>query len=801
MSEDSDQEVVLPTVLSNLTNVIDSDSHNFASGSTDIQSAALNATKFLFDLGEHALAKRVAVSLVVDLGYLVLSWFNFPFSPVALVSETTSRPHISDLLSSLNPEEAPVTRSQTKALNGKRKRSPPKIAAFDQTPLTSLFIENAGPEQVWAQLELRAKGVCEMLSKALDGTLMVDEDVDMRLLNGVGGDEDEDEDEGGSARKKLRFEDLSQEDIKSLGVEPDVLKRLIEGMEVDEEGEEELDDKESEDEDDDGEEFGEEVTTLKDPEALDSPGPSRSSRLSRRFKSSAGSQLDDGFFDLASFNAETEETEAKHVSRGRLKSLNEDEDSESDEESIDYFAAIDGDPELDGGVDQTEPMYGDFFDPPPGMASKKSPVRAKAGKVRFHEEVKVKKIKAKGKGLPVNTPIFWEEAMDDDEGFEGFGDEDGILNGHVDPNPDYEEDSEGDDDEDDDMDEDEDEDDGDSEEDDREVDQKGRQAVERLKDDLFADEGSEEESEGGLTNHQKRAVALKEQIAALEAENVAPKKWTLAGEVSARNRPQNSLLEEDLDFERVMKPVPVVTEGAVQELEEMIKSRILANNYDDVVRRRPVDEKPFLPSKLIHLEDTRSAQSLAEVYEDEYSAALNGGIAGEDRNGKLRKEHEEVGKQWEKICAKLDALCNAHFTPKQASCLINYVLNDKFLQAFTITAESDYTSLESALPTSQTASTMLAPEEVLAPSSRAPRSRSEMTPAEKRAQRNKERKKQRRTREQLNKGVDAHSRVKGVKRQKEDALKSLVKTGKGVTVIGKKDKGLVSKRPKGNQGS
>lgn len=269
-------------------------------------------------------------------------------------SESTSRPHISELLSSLSPEEAPVTRSQTKALNGKRKRSPPKIAAFDQTPLTSLFVEDAGPEQVWAQLELRAKGVCEMLSKALDGTLM-SEDADMQTLSGVGGDEDEDEDDDGGSRKKLRFGDLSQEDIKSLGMEPGVLKRLMkswEGMEVDEDGEEELDDEESEDEDDDGEEFGEEVTFLRDPEALDSPGPSPSPRLSRRSKSLAGSQLDDGFFDLASFNAETEEAEAKHVSRGRLKSVNEDEDSESDEESVDYFAVVDGDPEPDGGTDE-----------------------------------------------------------------------------------------------------------------------------------------------------------------------------------------------------------------------------------------------------------------------------------------------------------------------------------------------------------------------------------------------------------------------------------------------------------------
>lgn len=292
----------------------------------------------------------VAVSLVVDPESLVSSWFDFFFFPVALESESISRPHISELLCSLNPEEAPVTRSQTKALNGKRKRTPPKIAAFDQTPLTSLFVEDAGPEQVWAQLELRAKGVCEMLTKALDGTIM-DEDVDMRMLSAVDADEEEDEDNSEGARKKLRFEDLSQEDIKSLGMEPDVLKRLIEGMEVEGDGEEELDDEES-DGGDDGEEFGEEVTSLKDPEALDSPGPSRSSRLSRRSKSSAGSQLDDGFFDLASFNAETEQAEAKHVSRGRLKSLNDDEDSESDDESIDYFAAVDGDPELDKGIDE-----------------------------------------------------------------------------------------------------------------------------------------------------------------------------------------------------------------------------------------------------------------------------------------------------------------------------------------------------------------------------------------------------------------------------------------------------------------
>lgn len=104
------------------------------------------------------------------------------------------------------------------------------------------------------------------------------------------------------------------------------------------------------------------------------------------------------------------------------------------------------------------------------------------------------------------------------------------------------------------------------------------------------------------------------------------------------------------------------------------------------------------------------------------------------------------------------------------------------------------TSLESALPTTQTLSTMLAPEEILTPSSsNGPRDRSEMNPGEKRALRGKERKMRKKTRDQLAKSVDKFSKVKGVKRQKEDALKKIVKDGKGVTVVGKKSKDLLSK--------
>ena len=158
-------------------------------------------------------------------------------------------------------------------------------------------------------------------------------------------------------------------------------------------------------------------------------------------------------------------------------------------------------------------------------------------------------------------------------------------------------------------------------------------------------------------------AALRDQIVELESENVAEKDWVLMGEVGSRQRPKNSLLEEDLDFGRVMKAVPIVTEEAVQSLEDIIKARILEGRFDDVIRLRPLDDKPFLPSKFFELQDSKSTQSLAQIYENDYISTQSG-VSSDDRDGKL-KEHDEISQDWDKICGKLDALCNAHFVPKQ----------------------------------------------------------------------------------------------------------------------------------------
>ncbi|KAI0067694.1 Mpp10-domain-containing protein [Artomyces pyxidatus] len=727
-------DIPLPPEFQLLSSLLDDHPESFAAGSKDIQEAALRATEYVFNL--------------------------------ALQSEAQSQSHITELLESFSPAQGPQTRSQTRA-NGKRKRSPSRLPApkivLQATPLSSLFTEGMNEEQIWAQLELRTQSVCQTLDLALQETE---------------GEEGEDAATGAEKRRG---------DSDAPGVEgknEDGLDDEDEAEEDDDEsdeGEEEGDDEEGSDQ---HEVLGEGVEGLREEseeeyeeqEMLEEPSrrpPSRTS-FRKRPKGGAHSELNDGFFDLAAFNAETEEAEARSVSRGTL-AKDSDDDSE-DDEAVDYFASVDAQDvfEEDTQGEQGEAYYRDFFEAPARTSPKAGAASVstlKASKVRFHDEVRVKTIKPRGKGLPLFTMRQIDEDDEDageDGDFEGNGDDDFGEDSMAFDDFELDEDDEND----------------------KELqngsDEQlafgGQQTMDRLKDDLFADD---DEPDYEMSTHQKRLADLREQIATLETENVAKKDWTLMGEATSRTRPQNSLLEEDLDFERVMKAIPVITEETVLGLEVRIKARIQEGRFDDVVRRRPVDDKPFLPSRLFELKDTKSSQSLAQIYEDEFTAAQTGGAVGEDRDGKLKKEHEEIEKLWESMSMKLDALSNAHFTPKAPKATISTITNVAS------------TSLESALPTSKSAASMLAPEEVFERGSADLRAKGELAPDEKRALRNKHKKKRKKERDALENSVDKFAKlrgVKGVKAQKEAALRSVIKNGKGVTVVGKKSQDVKKSR-------
>ncbi|TFK77068.1 Mpp10 protein [Pluteus cervinus] len=664
-----------------LTHILDANSTAFAVRDQVFRNAALEATKFVFD--------------------------------TSLNTELSSIPHISQLLASLTPSEAPTTRASKK-----RKRAPSPLSArvtFKQTPLQELIVNELDENQLWAQLDLKAQGVCDMLDVLLEG----EEDLEAERPLGM-----------------MPF--LPLEDDPDDELDDDALDSELPSLDSDEVSGEDQNENEND----------ESIMELQGPSSDEDDEdivvqPKR--RWERHKQRESG--LDDDFFSLSTFNAETELAEANFVSGGELAGDDEDED-----DPIDFSV----NPEDSSNAY----FYKDFFGAP--SKKQKAPGAQSNSKVRFQEEVRVKKIDRRGRGLSVRALTRGDEpGMDDDDFDEEFEEDDleGLLPESQELNGSEESDSEG----------------PPLEYDDREI-------VARMNHDLF-EEDEDEVEQLDTSTHEKRIAALQKQIAELETENVRPKDWVLMGEANSRSRPQNSLLEEDLEFDRTVRVAPVTTTESVQQLEDRIKARILEGRFDDVVRVRPMDDKPFLPSRLLEAQDTKSKQSLAQIYEEEYVAAQDGITPGASRDAKLQQEHKEIEAVWEKICSKLDALCNAHFTPKQPKATITSIGN------------ASSASMESALPTTMSAKTMLAPEEVFTSSSTDLRAKSEMTPREKKVLHNKQRKAKSKARHQLEKNVDKFAKSKKVstKKQKDAALASVVKSGRGVTVVGKRS---VSKKNK-----
>ncbi|RWA10572.1 hypothetical protein EKO27_g4527 [Xylaria grammica] len=315
--------------------------------------------------------------------------------------------------------------------------------------------------------------------------------------------------------------------------------------------------------------------------------------------------------------------------------------------------------------------------------------------------------------------------------------------------------------------------------------------------DLFDDESEHEDSEDALSDvsagdpksrrsaHERRQAKLAEEIRKLEAANVAKKDWTMSGEARAVERPMNSLLEEDLDFEHAGKPVAVITPDINESIEDLIKRRILAREFDEVIRRRP-DAAEFSANTrrgLANVEDTKSKQGLAEIYEEEHVKNANPDSYVSKADEKLRKEELEIQQMWKEISSKLDALSSWHYRPKPAA------------PTLTIVPDVATISMEDAQPTTAQGvgggDKTLAPQEVykagkdnaekgeVVAKSGLPVARQEMTREDKT-------RKRRREKERIRKagGPDGNKPQSAKAQQRKETLGDLKKGG--VKVINKK---------------
>jgi U3 small nucleolar RNA-associated protein MPP10 len=288
--------------------------------------------------------------------------------------------------------------------------------------------------------------------------------------------------------------------------------------------------------------------------------------------------------------------------------------------------------------------------------------------------------------------------------------------------------------------------------------------------------------------HERKQAKIAEEIRRLEAASVAKREWTLSGEARAADRPMNSLIEEDLDFERTGKPVPVITTEVSESIEELIKRRILAQEFDEVIRRRPDSLSTPANTRrgVFELDDNKPQQSLAEMYEEEHVRANNPDTYVSKADEKLRKEEKEIEALWKDVSGKLDALSSWHYKPKPAA------------SSLTVVADVATISMEDAQPTTATGisggESMLAPQEIykagkeketvekgeVVLKSGAPVARQEMAREEKLRRR-------RREKERIKKsgGMESNQKQESKKTQQKKATIGDLKKG-GVKVIGRK---------------
>jgi U3 small nucleolar RNA-associated protein MPP10 len=317
--------------------------------------------------------------------------------------------------------------------------------------------------------------------------------------------------------------------------------------------------------------------------------------------------------------------------------------------------------------------------------------------------------------------------------------------------------------------------------------------------DLFDDLSDQADSEDALSEvdagdvksrrsaHERRQAKLSEEIRKLEAASVAKREWTLSGEARAADRPQNSLLDQDLDFERTGKPVPVITAEVSESIEELIKRRILAQEFDEVIRRRPDSLTPANTRRgAFELDDSKPQQSLAEMYEEEHVKNNNPDTYISIADEKIQKEEKEIEALWKDVSAKLDALSSWHYKPKPAA------------PSLTVVSDVATIAMEDAQPTTAAGinggDSMLAPQEIykagkekeaiekgeIVPKSGAPVARQEMTREEKLRRR-------RREKERIKKrgGEEIGNRAESKKTKGKREMVGDLKKG-GVRVIGKK---------------
>ena len=490
--------------------------------------------------------------------------------------------------------------------------------------LPELYTEGLDLEQIWEELQLQNRPTLGYMQEAIS------------RLDEMDVDEEEDEEESDDEISETGVESVSGNDSDdsiqfahgSAALSDDLDDSTVtEKMLFDDDEAQQSSDDGSEDDDEDGEDAG----LGKDGDES-SEGEEDSALRGSSGSHATGDPNDpDSFFNWDDYEAFADGKEGiEHLMNvvvddyDQLQEIHDDDDEsnggdklrhDNNEEVIEY--GIDEE-EVDPTVDYSKLSYKDFFDPVAILRKKKQMQEEEARKAQE------KNTQNRRKGSSDKSPAEGEGEDKEESSVGGDEDEDIIQDQDY-----HQSDGSGS---------------GGSDDDD-------------------SDSGSDaSESDEHLSKHEKFQRAMKAKIRELEAGNMKSRGWALNGEVRAQMRPQDSLMDADLEYTRSTKTAPVITPEVTATLEDLIKQRIKDELWDDVERKRPDAGSRRKDKELADLSTEKSKVGLGQIYAQEFEQRFLGAAApGEEA---ARKKEEEILVLWKKLNHQLDALSNFHYTPK-----------------------------------------------------------------------------------------------------------------------------------------